>query len=196
MSSRALRVVIGGGIGSGKTTVARMMERLGATVILADEVGHRVLEPDGEAYQAVAAAWPQVVVSGMIDRRALAAIVFADREELRRLEAITHPAISERIRRLASGIDGDLVLETPVPDVATGEGWVRVYVDVAPEVRLRRTIARGGDPDDVRRRMASQLERGEWLRWAERVIVNGGSLDDLEAQVDDLFHSLRAGEPA
>jgi len=196
MSSRALRVVIGGGIGSGKTTVARMMERLGATVILADEVGHRVLEPDGEAYQAVASAWPQVVVSGRIDRRALAAIVFADTEELRRLEAITHPAISERIRRLASGIDGDLVLETPVPDVATGEGWVRVYVDVAPEVRFRRTIARGGDPDDVRRRMASQLERGEWLRWAERVIVNGGSLDDLEAQVDDLFHSLRAGEPA
>lgn len=196
MSSRALRVVIGGGIGSGKTTVTRMMERLGATVIVADEVGHRVLEPDGEAYQAVAAAWPQVVVSGRIDRRALAAIVFADREELRRLEAITHPAISERIRKLASGIDGDLVLETPVPDVATGEGWVRVYVDVAPEVRLRRTIARGGDPDDVRRRMASQLERGEWLRWADRVIVNGGSIDDLEAQVDDLFHSLRAGEPA
>ncbi|RPI21196.1 MAG: dephospho-CoA kinase, partial [Actinobacteria bacterium] len=67
-SSQGLRVVVGGGIGSGKTTVARIMGGLGAAVIVADEVGHQVLERGGEAFRAVAKAWPEVVVAGEIDR--------------------------------------------------------------------------------------------------------------------------------
>jgi dephospho-CoA kinase len=189
-SSPAPRFVVGGGIGSGKTTVARLIGRLGATVIIADEVGHQVLEPGGQAHDAVAAEWPQVVVSGTIDRRALAAIVFADGEELARLEAITHPAISARIREQVAAIDGAVVLETPVPGVVDDPDWIRVYVDAAPERRLGRAVARGGDPDDVKRRMAAQLERGEWLRWADEVIVNEGTMEDLEAAVDHLWNSV------
>lgn len=159
-------------------------------MIIADEVGHQVLEPGGQAHDAVAAEWPQVVVSGTIDRRALAAIVFADGEELARLEAITHPSISARIREQVAAIDGAVVLETPVPGVVDDPDWIRVYVDAAPERRLGRAVARGGDPDDVKRRMAAQLERGEWLRWADEVIVNEGTMEDLEAAVDHLWNSV------
>ena len=183
-------MVVGGGIGSGKTSVVRWLGELGASVIIADEVGHLVLEPGGEAFDDVAAAWPDVVVGGLIDRRALAAVVFADGEELVRLESMTHPAIARRIARLASETAGDLVLETPVPAMSGGDGWLRVYVDASPEVRLRRAIARGGDPEDVRRRMGSQLDREQWLAWADRVLVNEGSIGDLEGAVEDLWRSL------
>jgi dephospho-CoA kinase len=193
-SSRGLRVVVGGGIGSGKTTVAEIMGRLGAAVVVADEVGHEVLEPGGAAHDMVAATWPQVVVEGRIDRKALAAIVFADGEELDRLEAITHPAIAERIGAIVRGAVGDVVLETPVPTMAGGDGpWVKVFVDAPADVRFRRAVGRGGDPDDMMRRMSSQLEREQWLRWADRVIVNDASVDALEAEVERLWTALRAG---
>jgi dephospho-CoA kinase len=191
-SSPPLRLVVGGGIGSGKTTVVRVLQRLGASVVIADEIGHRVLEPGGEAFNEVAAAWPQVVVEGRIDRNALAAIVFADPVELERLEALTHPAIAARLSAEVSAIEGDVVVETPIPGVATGPGWVRLYIDVPGELRLRRAVARGGDPDDVRRRMAAQLHRRAWLQWADRVLVNEGTLEELEAAVRALWDELHA----
>lgn len=166
------------------------MERLGATAIIADEIGHRVLEPGGEAHEAVAETWPQVVVDGRIDRRRLAAIVFADPEELTRLEAMTHPAIAARLASEAAAVDGDVVVETPVPAVAAGDGWARVLVDAPPRVRLDRAVARGGNREDVVRRMAAQLDREEWLAWADHVIVNDGTVDDLERAVVDLWDRL------
>ena len=110
-SETPLRVIVSGGIGSGKTTVLRLLERLGAVVVEADRIGHEVLEPGGASYDAVATRWPSVVVEGRIERSLLAAIVFSDLEQLALLESLTHPAIRDEIAiRVAAAWDRDVAL--------------------------------------------------------------------------------------
>lgn len=168
-----------------------MLRRLGAVVVSADEVGHRVLEPGGAAYAAVVRRWPDVVVDGRIDRARLAGIVFNDPRELAVLEAMTHPAIGERLRSLAEAAgDRPVVVELPVLADLLGPGWVRIFVDAPAGLRKERALARGGDPADVTRRMAVQPSREQWLAWADRVIVNDADLATLERRVRELWDDL------
>ena len=185
-----IRVLLGGGIGSGKSAVGRRLEQLGATVVEADRLGHAVLEHDGEALRAVSERWPAVVVDGRIDRPALGRIVFADPEQLAELEAMTHPAIIRRIREIASGT-GDLVVEVPLILEVPGE-WTRVFVDTEEVERVRRVVTRGGIAEDARRRVANQPDRDEWVDWADQVIDNNGPLSELDAQVDALWADLQS----
>src|SRR5574337_70884 len=96
-------VVVGltGGICSGKSTIAEMFQRLGATVIDADQVAHELVEPDQPLFETVASAFGREIVGadGRIDRRRLGTMVFADHEACRRLEAILHPAMIEECER-------------------------------------------------------------------------------------------------
>ena len=179
-------VVLGGGIGSGKSLVAALLDAAGAAVISADEVGHRVLEPDGAAFTEVAARWPSVVVKGRIDRPRLAGIVFRDPAELAALEALTHPAIIETILDRVTEIDRPVIVEVPLI-LDLGDGWFTVFVDADHEVRIERAVARGADETDVRRRAAAQADREEWLLWADHVIVNDGTKEELGTQVDALW---------
>src|SRR5665811_1272041 len=127
MSMERRQVLLAGGIGSGKSEVGRLLALLGACVIDADEVGHHVLEPGGESYVSVAAAFPGALMDGAIDRRVLAAEVFADPIRLRLLESLTHPAIRERIHRLVEACDSHVVVvEIPLISDFLGGGWVRV----------------------------------------------------------------------
>lgn len=178
-----IKVLLAGGIGSGKSTAAGFLAALGAHVISADEAGHRVLEPGGSAFEAVAARWPEAVAGGTIDRSALAGIVFADPRALSELEAATHPAIRELIRAEIAAVEGPLVVvEVPLLGEFMGEGWRRVVVDAPDEVRAGRLIARGMDPDDAVRRMAAQPTRSQWIEAADYVIDNGRDLAHLEAE--------------
>ncbi len=179
-------IVLGGGIGSGKSLVAELLDAAGAAVIKADEVGHGVLEPDGPASAEVAARWPSVVVKGRIDRPRLAGIVFRDPAELAALEALTHPAIIETILDRVAEIDRPVIVEVPLI-LDLGDGWRRVFVDADHEVRIERAVARGADEADVRRRVAAQADREEWLLWADDVIVNEGTKEELATQVDALW---------
>ncbi len=191
-------MVLSGGIGSGKSTVAELLERRGWKVISADRLGHEVLEPNGEAFDEVARVWPEVVRDGRIDRGALATIVFSDPAQLERLEAITHPAIGRRIAAAAVEA-GDRPVAVEIPIIAEGlvdPSWTRVVVDAPDEVRFARAVVRGGDPDDVRRRMASQPDRETWLRWADEVIDNAGDLTALEEQVDRLVARIASPPPS
>lgn len=190
--------MVSGGMGSGKSTVCRMMGELGAVVIEADAVGHEVLEPGGAAFAAVANRWPEVVVEGRIDRALLAAVVFADGEALAELERITHPAIGVRIASLvAEAGDRDVVVELPLTVDLLGPEWFRVVVDAAPGVRVRRAEAAGWAAEDVARRMAAQPGREEWLAGADAVLVNDGDLAALRARVEELWRRLaeEAGRP-
>jgi dephospho-CoA kinase len=180
---------VGGGIGAGKGVVARLFEERGFSVISADEAGHRVLEPAGASYAEVAARWPSVVVGGTIDRSRLAAIVFADADALSELESITHPAIVETIAETIDALDGPVAVEVPLFLDLKGS-WLRVFVDAEEARRIERAVDRGEDEADVRRRAAVQADRAAWLEWADRVIDNNGSLDELERQVDELVASL------
>ena len=184
-----IRILLGGGIGSGKSAAGRRFEQHGAKVVEADRLGHAVLEPDGEAYEPVVARWPSVVFNQRIDRASLAEIVFSDTEQLTRLEAVTHPPIIRRINELSSDAR-DLVIEVPlildVPGV-----WTTVFVDADDNVRLRRCVDRGSDEIDVRRRMATQPSLDEWLAWADLVIGNNGAIGDFESHIDALWYRMR-----
>jgi dephospho-CoA kinase len=192
-----LRVIVSGGIGSGKSTVLRLLEGHGAVVVEADRIGHEILEPDGAAHTVVARRWPSVVVEGRISRPLLAAIVFRDSEQLALLESMTHPAIRDEIAvRVAAAGDRDVVLELPLRSELAGPGWTSVVVDAPEELRTRRSVARGMTEDDVALRLRMQPDREQWAAGAEYVIDNSGSLADLEADVGRVWHALKTGVPA
>ncbi len=163
-----------------------MLAARGAEVIEADRIGHAVLEPDGEAFEAVAARWPTVVRFGRIDRAALGAIVFRDETELAALEALTHPSIAVRIDELAAEAGGRVVVvELPLTKDLMGPGWHRVVVIADADLRLDRAVRRGMDEAEVRARMAAQAPPEAWLAIADSVIVNDGDLARLERRVDE-----------
>jgi dephospho-CoA kinase len=171
-----LRWQLTGGIGSGKSEVRRLLEQHGIRTVDADSVGHSILER--EAFEAVSNIWPDVVVDGVIDRSSLARVVFGEPEQLRALEAITHPLIFDRIETELAGFDGVAVVEMPLID--SDLRWPRMVVDSLEEVRIRRAVERGMQPDDVQRRLAAQPSRAMWLGSADLVVPNHGSLRDLE----------------
>ena len=188
----ALRLIISGGLGAGKSTIAARLRELGAFVIEADLIGHEVLEPEGAAYAAVSQRWPASVVDGRIDRGALAAIVFDDQVELRALEEITHPAISEEIRRRVDEADAEVIaVELPVGSDLLGSGWLRIVVEAPLEIRLARAAGRGMTEDEARSRIAAQPSAEEWRSAAAYVMVNDGTLADLMQVVDELWMRLQ-----
>lgn len=186
-------MVLSGGIGAGKSAVADALSVRGIPVIHADMIGHAVLEPEGEAFPAVSAWWPEVVVDGHIDRPKLAAIVFEDPQALKQLESMTHPAIAARIHNLvAAESDADLVVvEMPLLLPLLGEGWTRVVVDASIEARKRRLAERGMNEADIDARMAAQPSDVDWREAADFVIANDGSRGDLEQEVDRLLSWLK-----
>jgi dephospho-CoA kinase len=189
--SLPLRIVVSGGIGSGKSTVTARLRELGAVVIEADTLGHEVLEPGGAAFTDVASRWPGVVVAGTISRPALAEIVFSDPDQLRELEAMTHPAIAAEIaHRVDAAGTSPIVLELPVHLDLVGPEWIRVVLEADEDARVGRAIGRGAEEADIRRRMAAQASPEEWRRTADHVIRNDGTRADLVAAVDALWENL------
>ena len=194
-------MILSGGIGAGKSTVGALFGRLGAVVIDADSAGHAVLAPGGEAHDAVAARWPEAVTTaGVIDRAALARIVFADRALLTELEGLTHPAIRARIGDLVAAADqgilvgaGVVMVEVPLAASFLGPGWVRVVVDVPAEERRRRLLARGMDGAGIERRMAAQPADDEWRAGADLVVDNSGPEEALAAEVARVWGMLVPG---
>jgi dephospho-CoA kinase len=188
-----------GGIGSGKSTVAAMLAELGADVIDTDKVGHDVYRPGTDGFRQVTEAFGQDVVGadGTIDRRALAAKVFADPAALRRLSAIVHPLIGIAVRdwlvraQEAPG-SSPIVVEAPVLMEAGWRFFDEVWVVIVkPETAIARvTASRTMTADEVRHRLDAQLSNAERVKLADRVIENDGTLDDLRERVRDAWHAI------
>lgn len=176
------RVVVAGGIGSGKSTVIAALSELGWSVINADQVGRDVLmEP--EAIDAVAARWPTTVANGEVNRPALARIVFADPGELSALEDLTHPLIVGRIDDWVASAPEPHAVEVSVLKVAS-PGWGPMVIVHSPaSVRRKRALERGMAAPDVEARMTAQPSDSELLAAADVVIDNQGTLDDLVESV-------------
>ena len=111
------------------------------------------------------------------------------REQLRELEAMTHPAIVNRIAAIA-GETHDLVVEIPLMLQIPGD-WTTIYVDAHPDRRVRRAVDRGLDEANVRRRMGNQPRRWEWLAWADLILENNGTPAELAERVDELWKELQ-----
>jgi dephospho-CoA kinase len=192
-----IRIVLGGGIGAGKTAVGELLADHGFTVVVADRIGHRVLVDDPMVRRAIGSRWPDVVVDGVVDRGRLARHVFGDRSALDELEAITHPPILDAIRDTVEAAAGDVCIEMPVLPLARiaseelGRPVLRMAVVADVPTRVARAVARGGDPDDVTARMAVQAPDDEWRSWADVVIDNGGAWSATEAAVMAVIEDLR-----
>ncbi len=188
------RVLVGGGIGAGKSSVVEMFRRAGFHVIIADDIGRTVLQPGTEAVAIVEERWPSAVKDGELDRGALATIVFNDRGELATLEAITHPEIKRAIdAECEAHLDDDIVIETPVANLMGDAGFLKVAVVAAPELRLARSVTRGGARADVMARMGMQASDAEWSDWADVVIDNSGTPEELEWRVVPIIEEVRRG---
>jgi len=190
-----LRVGLTGGIGSGKSEVARIFAQLGATIIDADQLARAVVEPGTPGFTAISERWPQVIRNGAIDRAALAAIVFADAGEREALNAIIHP----RVRALAAELETeakDGIAVHVVPLLFEGDYWKECNATVAViapvEIRIARVMARDGvSREDVERRMAAQIDPDVARRKATYVIENAGARSDLEAASRVVWSSLQ-----
>ncbi|HEY7111986.1 MAG TPA: dephospho-CoA kinase [Thermoanaerobaculia bacterium] len=196
-----LRVGLTGGLASGKSTVARMLREEGAEVFDADEIVRGLYAPGGAGEEAARELFGEAVSdrSGGVDRAKIAAIVFADPARRHALEARIHPLVAaardrrfqEAQRRGAAVAVG----EASQLFEARSEGqYDRILLVIAPEAeRLKRWEAKGGDVEDARRRMASQLAPSEAFDRADDVLVNDGSLEELRRRVAALYESWTRG---
>lgn len=199
--TKRLCPVIGllGGIASGKTTVARMLARLGARVVDADAIGHAALaEP--AVRQKVIERWGSEVVGpdGNVDRAALARKVFADPAALAALEAITHPAILAEMRRQVEAARRDgapaVVVDAPLLTEAglAQECDVLAFVECPLETRLARAAERGWHAEELLRRESLQRPL-ELKRATARVVIDGSaSLETTFLQVQELWQETLA----
>jgi len=185
-------VLLGGGIGAGKTRISTLFAVAGFLVISSDEVGRQVLAPGSDAVAEVEALWPHVVDDGVVDRSGLAAHVFEDPAELSQLEHITHPAIEADIRRQIEATQLPVVVEVPILSVLSDEPFLRVAVIADDNVRLERAVARGGIAADVLRRMERQPTGDEWRTWATYVIDNSGDWEATVGQTRRVIEEVMA----
>lgn len=189
-----MKIGLTGGIASGKSTAARYLAQLGAHVIDADVLGHRVYDPGTPGFQQVVAEFGEEVVGGdgRIDRKVLGSKVFGDRQRLARLTDIVWPGILAMARaEMAEVAERDpariIVLEAAVLVEA---GWQRAVdevwaVVVPPRVAVERACARDGlDPADVQRRIDAQMSNDERRRAADVVIDNSADPETLLARLD------------
>ena len=197
MQKRLKILGIIGGIGSGKSTAATLFQQLGAVVISADDIGHLVLLlPDVK--NAITQRWGAAVVGrdGEIDRRKLAAVVFADTEELSYLKSLTHPLIAEEVRRQQEQYKRDVkqlcLLDAPL---LLESGWdhmvdLIIFVSAPATVRWNRVKNRGWTKVEWKQRETAQFSVEEKARRAHIVFDNSGNTDHLRTQVETLMRDL------
>ena len=190
-----LRVGVTGGIGSGKSTVSHRLAELGAHVVDADAVAREVVEPGEPTLQRIRERFgPDVIrADGSLDRAALAAIVFPDREALDALDAITGPAIAARVAERRAAAPDDTVSVYDMPLLVERGLWVHehltVVVETDVETRVRRLVdQRRLDEADARHRIAAQATDAQRRAVADVVLDNSGTPDDLARAVDALWH--------
>ncbi|MBO0982523.1 dephospho-CoA kinase [Rathayibacter sp. SD072] len=193
-------VALTGGIASGKSTVARRLAEHGAVVVDADRLAREVVEPGEPALEAIAERFgaPMIREDGTLDRAALGAVIFSDAAARADLNAITHPAVTERSQRLfaeAGAADPAAVVVYDVPLLAEGRGSAEfdevVVVHAPQQTRIERLIAlRGLSETEARSRVTAQASDEERLALADRVLDSSGSLEQTLARADELWAEL------
>lgn len=178
-----------GGIASGKSTVSRVLERIGVGVVDADRLAREVVVPGSEGLAEVVATFGEGVLAsdGSLDRDKLGAIVFGDERARKALQAITHPRIArlsaERIAALQAGPAPYVVYDAPLlVEVGAHKGFAALIVVAAAEAtQVARMHARDGLSElECKQRIAAQLPLARKIEVADYVIHNDGTLADLE----------------
>lgn len=197
-----LRIGLTGGLATGKSFVGEQLGRLGCRILRADDLGHAVLEPGGEAYQPVLDAFGGAILlaDGRIDRRRLAGIVFGDEAKLKLLNSIVHPAVFSREEAWMQQVEDDDPCALAVVEAAilieTGSyrRFQKLVVAACSEPQqIERAMARDGlTRDEAQARISRQMPIEEKKRFADYLIDTSRTTDDTIAQVEHLYGSLRS----
>lgn len=190
-----------GGIASGKSTVAKMLEDLGAAVVNADTLAREVVEPDQDAWKEIVASFGTDVLQAdhTLDRTKLRKIIFGDAEARKKLESIIHPrvrALAEKkiSEHAAAGYDV-VVYEVPLLFEGNLHAWLRPVILVACDVATQRRRLEQRDgiaAADAQKHIDAQMSLEEKRRLADYVIENSGSLEELERQVQAVLEKIKA----
>ncbi len=203
---RGIIVGITGGIACGKTTVSELLAEKGAIPINADEIGHQLLKADSPVIGELVDTFGQEILeeSGDVNRKKLGAIVFKDKTVRERLNAILHPLIIQRSRTRAHKfvmedpscvvlLDAPLLIEAGAYDSVD----LIVVVTASPETQLQRTLERSRAQNrpltesEAQARINSQMPVSEKVKYADVVIENDGTLEELNRQVEELWQQLQ-----
>lgn len=192
-----MRVGLTGGIGAGKSAVAAVFEKLGAFIVDTDVIAREVVAPNSDGLREIARVWPQAVRGGVLDRGALADIVFADPKARERLNALLHPHIRRvALEREARAKPGQLVVHVVPLLFETGYDRLvdKSVLVISPlEQRIARIVARDKlDEGRVRARMAAQIEPERAREAADFVIENDGNLNHLRDRAGAVYAALCA----
>ena len=196
-----LTIGLTGGIGTGKSTVAKILNELGARVLDADKVGHDIYSPGGPAYAEVVDAFGKTILTpdGTIDRKLLGPIVFADPAVLKRLNAIVHPKMFARMRAMVDDIRrggerSPIIIEAAILIEAN---WMPLFDEIWLVIASRENVVRrierdrGLKPEQTEARIRAQLPDQERRRYATLVIENDGTLDELRAKLAEIWRAAR-----
>ncbi len=199
-----LRVGLTGGLASGKSFVGGQLQQLGCYLIKADDLGHEVLMPGAEAYDAVLAEFgPDILdADGAIDRRRLASVVFSAPERLARLNAIVHPAVRARAEQMHAAIASNETAAIIVTEAAilieTGSyrNYERLIIAVCrDEQQVERAMHRDGiTREEAMARLRQQLPLAEKVKLADYVVDTSGDKASTIKRVREVYESLRAVE--
>jgi dephospho-CoA kinase len=197
-----LTIGLTGGIGSGKSTVSRILGELGAPIIDADKVGHSIYAPDGPAYTEVIGAFGRGILAadGTIERSKLGPIVFSDPGALKRLNSIVHPKMFARMREMiqelrAGGEQNPVVVEAAILIEANWQPlFDEIWLVAASKERVVERIERdrGLKPEQIEARISAQLPDDERRKYSTLVITNDGTIEELRGQVTLFWQSARA----
>lgn len=203
MSGGQLRVVLTGGVGSGKSAVGDLLAELGAVRIDADQVAREVVAAGTPGLAAVVARFGATVLGadGKLDRPALAAIVFDDEAARADLNAIVHPLVAQRSSELMAAAAPDAIVVYEVPLLAetgrSGEFDAVIVVEATLDLRLARLAGRGLPEAQARARIAAQASDEQRRAIADEVVLNNSNRADLAHCVTELWQRLlsrRTGE--
>jgi len=190
-----------GGIASGKSTVAKILQQLGAAIVNADVLSREVVEPGQAAWNEIVAAFgPEILQQDQtLDRQKLRTLIFNNPAARKQLEAIIHPRVralaEQRIREQTEAGFAVIVYEVPLLFEAKIHEWLRPVILVACDVEIQRRRLEQRDQIDsaaAQKHIDAQMSLEEKRRLANYVIENNGTLDDLERQVREVLGKIQA----
>ncbi|MEP6768741.1 MAG: dephospho-CoA kinase [Acidobacteriota bacterium] len=190
-----LRIGLTGGLASGKSAVARFLADRGAAVFDADAIVRALYAPEADGARAARELFGESVANadGVVDRARIAERVFSDPAARHALEERIHPLVGREIARRfeeaeKAGAAAAVAEASQLLEARTESRYDRVLLVIAPEAeRISRWEKKGGDAEDARRRIASQIAPPLAVDRASDVIVNDGTLEDLESKVDAVY---------
>jgi len=188
-------VALTGGIGSGKSAAGDFFEDLGAVVVDADQLARDVVERGSDGFDELVATFgDEILTNGVLDRSKLGAIVFSNPDQLRKLEAIIHPRVSDAFAEIIEESPADSVVIYQIPILVETAGRGRfdyvITVEANLETRISRLKERGMKGYEIEARIKAQASDAERAKIADAVFNNDGDLDQLLRQAENIYEDI------